>query len=645
MKIVLNKLTIENFKGLKRFILELDGENVTISAQNGIGKTTIYDSFLWLLFDKDSTGRKSFEVRPLDANNQPIKGLVTAVEAELEMDGTAHVFRKELREKIVKKEFRGYETLTTIDEVPKKIGEYSEYIEGIIPEETFKLLTDLNYFNAKMHWKDRRHVLLQIAGEIGTPDGYGALLKDLNGRTIDEYKLVLAGQKKRYEKERDEINPRIDEIQKGLSEYASEDLSAIETSRDSLKAEIVALDKQRQEVFTKEKLRSGRIDNLNLMKSNLVNRECQLKNDTGHLTPLLEEKAQLESGVALKKQAVSEAQTAVMLKETQIKGKKSEMEMVMVSLRSVQDQYKKARDAKTDDTCYACGQKLPADQMAEVEKKRAESLASIAKEGNAIKAKVDACKAAIADLETGLSELREIVEKKKIELADAEEFKASRMAEIDTVLTNRPAPDFKQDTIWQNLNSDIQKLEKAIGPSMSEQLQTIDNQRTEKQTEVAALDKYLASADRSKADKLRITELEAKEKELAQKIADVEKQLAKIDRYNMEYSRMIETAVNDKFEFVEFKLFNYLLNGSIEETCEATYNGVPYSDLSTGQQIFAGIDIVNVLSAHYGLSVCLFVDHLESLTMPLKTDTQVIGLKAVEGIKKLTVERKETANV
>ncbi len=95
MKIELQKLSIKNFKGIWLFNAGFDGENAAIKAANGVGKTTVYDSFLWLLFGKDSTGRKDFEIRPLDADNQPINGLTLAVEAVLSIDGETHTFSKD----------------------------------------------------------------------------------------------------------------------------------------------------------------------------------------------------------------------------------------------------------------------------------------------------------------------------------------------------------------------------------------------------------------------------------------------------------------------------------------------------------------------------------------------------------------------
>jgi len=646
MNIKLKRMSIDNFKGIKSFALDLDGENAVIKAANGVGKTTVYDAFLWLLFGKDSTGRKDFEVRPLDANNQSIKGLVTAVEAELESEGVLHIFRKELHEKTVKKEFRGYETLTTIDEVPKKISEYAEAIEALIPEDSFKLLTDLNFFNAKLHWKERRAVLLDIAGEIGTPKGFDELLAVLNGRTVDDYKLVLANQKKRHEKDRDEINPRIDEIRRGMDSYAYKANQIDEAAREAIKAEIPKLDARRQELFGKENERQAKIDKLNSLKARKIQREAELKSDTSRIKHLLDEKATIESGVIKKKMAVNNAQNAISLTESEIKMQEVMLDGHLRALQTIRDEYTKAGEAKTDDLCFACGQKLPAEKLAENEKERKTHLENIAKRGNNCKSMLDDSKKVISDLKEKREGLKDTLEKAKIELSETEQYRTSRITEIDLILKNRTAPDFTKDEAWIGICKEIAACESAIGPSASVVLQEIDNARAAKADELAAMDKALAQADREKKDQARIKELEFKEKELAQKIADVEKQLAAIEQYKATQGRLIEETVNGKFKYVEFKLFNELLNGGLEDCCEATLNGVPYMGMSTGQQIFVGIDIVNVLSAHYGISVPLFIDHAESLTLPIEATSQTIELYAQKKVKNLTVERKEeTANV
>ena len=67
------------------------------------------------------------------------------------------------------------------------------------------------------------------------------------------------------------------------------------------------------------------------------------------------------------------------------------------------------------------------------------------------------------------------------------------------------------------------------------------------------------------------------------------------------------------------------------------YNGVPYMGLNTGAKINVGIDIINTLSRHYGVTVPLFIDNAEAVTKLLDCNAQVIRLVVSEMDKELRV--------
>lgn len=631
MDMRLNKLRIENFKGIKTFEMELEGDNAVIKAENGVGKTTVYDAFLWLLFGKNSEGKKDFEVRPLDQNNQPIKGLVLAVEAEIDCDGTVHTFRKEHHEKVVRKQ-RGYETLCAIDEVPKKMGEYQDAITELIAEDTFKLLTDLDHFNGKLHWTKRREALLDIADSIGTPTGFDELMAALNGRVIKDYEGVLKKQKKRYEKERDEINPRMDEIQRGLDAYVGTDTKGIEQHRDKIKAEIAKLDKERLRLSQTEKKRYAQMEYTNELRSKKIQREAELKSDTSGVKALLDEKAKIEADVGGKRGLAAEVGNTLKSTQGNLIAAKSRHSILLASLNAIRAEH----EAVNTPNCPTCKQAWPEGMKPDT--------TDIDERGNAKMDEALACKGKIAEYEKIQQKLTKLLTEAEANLQKAQEFKEVRFAQIDKGIESNETTPPEKDSLWQALCFDIRKAEKEIGEPVSEQLTEIDNKRDHERDSVADIDKALAHADRMKQDTTRIKELEEKEKQLAQSIADVEKQLADIDEYKATESRMIEKAVNGKFKHVTFKLFDQLLNGGLEECCEAILNGTPYSGMSFGEKILVGIDIINVLSVHYSVSVPLFIDHAESMTLPIETETQTIKLFAQSNTKELIVEREEYAS-
>ncbi len=641
MNVQLNKLTIANFKGINTFYADFDGAHAVIRGANGTGKTTVYDAFLWLLFGKDSTGRKDFELRPLDKDNQPIKGLVLSVEAEIEFDGTTHVLQKQHHEKVVKKQLRGYETLCLIDEVPKKVGEYAQYVNELIPEDTFKMLTSLRHFSEGLHWKDRRAVLLDIAGEIGTPDGFDELLAALNGRTVDEYRKVLAEQKKRLVKDRDEINPRIDEISKGMEGYEPSDETDLRCERESVKLDIERLARTREELLESEQQRQTKLEAINALCGKRVSREMELKNSTAGIQHLLDAKKVIEDAVVERTQAVVSARNARTLKDSEVRTKNTELQSEQRTLADIRAEYTVTEKKPLDNACYACGQSLPESKQAEMEKKRTVALQDIENRGDAAMKRVNACKKAIEALAHECQNLQEKVGQAEIKLVEAEQYRDEKLPHIESQIASKETIKPEDDPVWQGVVEEVKVLQVKVGESVSDQLKTIETKRQPKIDRLAELDSSLARTDRHKEDKARITELEEEEKTLAQAIADIEKQVADIERYNATVSGMVESAVNGRFKYVEFKLFHQLLNGSLEDCCEATLNGTPYPDMSCGEKIIVGIDIINVLSEHYDLSVPLFIDNAESLTLPVESTSQTIELYAQRDIQKMTVEQTE----
>ena len=101
----------------------------------------------------------------------------------------------------------------------------------------------------------------------------------------------------------------------------------------------------------------------------------------------------------------------------------------------------------------------------------------------------------------------------------------------------------------------------------------------------------------------------------------------------------ISEIVNEMFKVVSFRLFTNQINGGLQETCECTVNGVPYSTLNNGHRIIAGLDIIRSLSELYNVTAPIFCDNAESVNefnLP-EMDAQMILLTVTED-KELKVE-------
>ena len=268
--IKLTKLKLQNFKGIKALEIELKNQT-TIEGKNGIGKTSIFDAYSWLLFGKNSQNQTDFSIKTYDSNNNVIHNLEHSVEGTFMIDDSEVVLKRLLREKWSKKkgsenpELTGNETIFFINEVPKTLSEYKLFVDGIISEESQKVLSNPLYFNQTMKWQDRRTILSKLAGEIDTTSILNNLSENHRSelekmlstdKTLEDYKKEFAVKRRNIKDELDLIPSRIDEANRSLPEAKNwaEIEKSIETNSKtilSIETEIEDITKQQENHFEK----------------------------------------------------------------------------------------------------------------------------------------------------------------------------------------------------------------------------------------------------------------------------------------------------------------------------------------------------------------------------------------------------------
>jgi len=227
--IVIKKISLINFKGLRNKEINFD-KNTNIFGDNGTGKTTIFDAFIWILSGKDSTGRKDFQIKPLDKDNVVIPKIEHEVSAILIVDGEEVSIRRILKENWVKKrgslesEFSGNVTDYYWNEVPMQQKEFQTKVSQIIDEAVFKMITNPLAFN-QMKWQDRRNALIQIVGEVSNSElalgnsEYENLIAQLtNGKTLEDYRKQIVASIKKAKEDLKAIPTRVDEISRSKPE-------------------------------------------------------------------------------------------------------------------------------------------------------------------------------------------------------------------------------------------------------------------------------------------------------------------------------------------------------------------------------------------------------------------------------------------
>ena len=103
--------------------------------------------------------------------------------------------------------------------------------------------------------------------------------------------------------------------------------------------------------------------------------------------------------------------------------------------------------------------------------------------------------------------------------------------------------------------------------------------------------------------------------------------------------KVLEDMINSRFVLARFKMFNILVNGGLEECCEVTFEGVPYSaGLNHGARVQVGIDIVRTLQNHFSFLPPVWVDQSESISSLPEMECQVIRLVVSPTDEELRIE-------
>lgn len=662
-KIELIMMKLRDFKGIKSLDIQVDGENARIYGDNATGKTTVFDAFLWLLFDKDSQNKKDFSIKTLNGDGSERHNLEHTVEGTFLVDGTSITLKKIYKEKWTKKrgqavaEFTGHEVEHFVDDVPMSKTEYNNKIKSIVDEEIFKRLTSPTYFNEQIKWQDRRQILLDICGDISDEEiiasnkALAKLNELLNGKTLDEMKKVIASKKKHINDELEKIPVRIDEINKMMPETTvdvetmrqqvakiEKDIEELQEQKIRVKNGTSVLDKQRQlqelEMKLSDLKRTFEADSMQeVYKAQAKLQECQ-----GNVQITQSKLQSLENTREFKQNEADR-----LFKD--IQHKKNEREALVNQWHNRNNEQFEYVD---DCTCPSCNQPLPEEQVAnarnhaleQFNEKKTEDLQTINVNGQAIKAEIEELSNSLEMKHKGIEEVATQLHNLQMELTQQQKLLEKAQKGLETAQS--AIKDITTTDEYKSIYLQIETLQaeiKQLNEHAYEAVAGIDEKITKLNHERKECNNAIAQHANIEASKGRIIYLENEQKKLAQEYENLEQTTFLIEEFIRTKVNMLTDHINSKFKYARFKLFDTQVNGGLNEVCETLYNGVPYgSGLNNAAKINVGLDIINTLSAHYGIQAPIFVDNAEGVTHFIDMSTQLIGLVVSKEDKLLRVE-------
>lgn len=665
--IQIKDITLTNFKGLRNEKISFE-KNTDIFGANGTGKTTIMDAFLWLLFGKDSTDRKDFEIKTLDKNNVVIPKIEHEVAATISVNDIEIIISRILKENWVKKrgsettEFSGNVTEYYWNGVPMQQKEFQTRVSEILDETIFKMITNPLAFNA-MKWQDRRNILVAMAPiteeEIANGnEAFENLFNDAKAyKTIEEYKKMITASIKKAKDDLKAIPTRIDEVSKSKPEAF--DFVNLKISLDMREKDLVKVDEQ---ITDSTKAFDGKLQAINekKTKANALKSEIEIiKTNTqtaieNSLKPDTTTLDNLKRNLETKKGELSSYENGVNTLGTKVNSINGQIESITGKLVTLRNDWaaENAKELNFNDEDFHCPTCKRDFEAGDVEGKKAEILANFKTKKQNSLAGINTKGANFSNektaLETELKGLNERIEngKNSIETFKTEikTLEGSIEAEVSETTPNQDVDkeELLKATVEANSIYVTKKIELAALESTIEDVPSVDNSelKTKRTTLVQEIDQIksqLRNEDQIKAVDNRIADLEKEESELAQQIANVEKTQFVIEKFNKLRIDTMEAKINEKFKFVSFRMFETQINGGEVECCDALIDGVPFSDANTASKINAGLDIINTLCEFYQVTAPIFIDNRESIINVIDIESQLINLIVSENDSKLRV--------
>lgn len=654
------EMTLKNFMGIKNYTLDAGGEDLNVFGRNATGKTTLFNAFLWLLFDKDSQNQKDFLIKTIE-NGEVTPMLDHEVEVRIEVaDGTDskfYVLKKVYREIWRKKQgsptttFSGHEVVYFIDDVPKKKGEYTKFIESIVEEEIFKLLTSPVYFNEKIKWQDRRKVLLRVAGEVSDDEVFGindklrGLAIVVEGRKIEDFRAIQAGKKKKINDELEKLPIRVDEIQMSIP-AESIDLNAQQGRIDDCEKQIEQLKEQISNIKNGNAIQSKRGELMEL-KNQMAEMKRNIEDGSRQEVYKLRTKIQEQDSNMLNlKTSIKRNDGDIELHQK----RKAKMETDIQALRVETVAMKKEvyiKPISDSCDCPTCGQSLPEDQVRDAEEKalaafnlsKSTRVERKTKEGVALKGEIEQTTALIAKIKAENDAL--------YQSADKEHKQRGKFKE-QLEVAEKNVQDVSDNKDYQLLVAAAAEVEEAISglsEGAEEAAASINDEIAELKAKKAAMSAEFSKFANVPELKKRIAELKEQEEKLAAEYELIEQHIYLTEEFMRAKVRIMEERINSKFKFARFKLFETQVNGGLNEVCETQFNGVGYTSLNNAAKINIGLDIINTLSEFHEIKAPIFVDNAEAVVNLIDTKAQMISLIVSGEDKSLRIERKEGAAV
>ena len=578
-----------------------------IIGRNGVGKSTIANAYMWLLFDCDYDLTPKPVVRR-EENGVPVDGDVI-VSATFDVDGKT-VTMKKVQKRTHSKDGSSYkdDNKYFINDVPKTAKDFKSHLG--IDMDIVKMCCNINAFTAQKPAEMRKYIFAHTdsisdydiaAGNEDLKD----LLPLLADYTLEEITAINKSIVSDMKKELSTYSGRIAEKELEIKQKQEMDVSALELQKNILLERLKenkdkqASNKKLMDSYDKE---TNDILDMKFRLNDMVRKaneeiEKETKDIRGKIDHNAELVINLTNGIQRNIREISFCKAD----NIKLNEEKERLSKAWQSVKSEQFDEKST-------VCPTCHSELPDEEIetlkSDFEKSKNERIKTIESDGLEIKKEIEANNKRISDLEECNRDNAENKERLEKEI---EQLENNLSKERRNVTDN---DDYKK------LESEISEKEKFLEKynDISALKTMLAGEETEIRSELAECEKLLTQADTSDCEE-RLETLRKEQREKSQKQADAERVLHLIEDLEKVKNSKLADAVNANFGIVKWKLFEIGKSGGYKSDCIPMVDG--RSILTTmsnkGNRIIGRIDICNSIQKMSGIRCPIWIDDVESL--------------------------------
>ena len=634
MKIEIKSMTLQNFKKVRSQEINFS-HNMVISGANKVGKTTIYDAYLWAIFGIIS--KKNATVQPLDINNDVIHHIETSVTVVLNYNDEREVKVQRILSENWKNKGTADEKLQSttqerlINDVPLSQKDFNAKLEELCPLNKWLVLSNINIF---MSYKvdDRRKMLMSLAGKINEeelmkpyPMVYKGVIEEK--KELSDMLTQQKATKKKAEEELDLIPAKV-QAQEALRVDA--DFASLKAQKAKIDADIAVIDAALEGTTEKDPAMEAYINKL--QKHNIKVANAQKIWQDAKIKAIDE----LTKKISTVSTAITNAESTQTTNIETNKKNKIILADVVIKFNDKAKEWNNVNEKEFSyqqtDVCPVCGRLYTKEMkareyenaVAEFNKNKSDILTKLQNEAAQIKQQMTVLKGNINTYE-------------QITKAQDEDNVKKVQSEYEKLINERTE---KQNQTWEAaaekaiLDKKLADIE-ASKPVVKVDA-TMEENKEKKKTLVSQRDELVNKIADEETNKRIDTEKEKlnnRSVELSQIIADCGEVINQIKAYKKAKINLVEQKVNSYFSIIRWKFYEQnKTNDDEKEICTAIdKDGIDYDNTNDGTVIDIGVDIISGISKASNIFVPLFVDRKESAEHIVPVEQQIIYLQCIYG--------------